>query len=66
MMTSLQLRIATLAELYANLITQLSELDQLRERVGEAQLAARKSRKEKRPRVPGKFELGREQAISLR
>jgi hypothetical protein len=52
-MTSLQLRIASYAKLSADLITQLSELDELCDRVREAQLATRKSlRYTKRKRPP--------------
>lgn len=62
-MSSLQRHITSFTKISADLIAQLSELDELRERVRKAQLAARKSRqyiKGKRPRVPGGVELGRE------
>jgi hypothetical protein len=42
-MTSLQQRIAVYASLSSNLLTQLNELDQLRDRVRQAQLATRSS-----------------------
>jgi hypothetical protein len=54
-MSSLQYRIASLTNLSANLLAELSELDKLRDKVREAQLAARKSvqvNREKGLRLP--------------
>lgn len=67
-MTSLQLRIASYAKLSTDLITQLSELDELRDRVREAQLATRKSlRYIKRKRAPaGGLKFKRERVTPAR
>ena len=68
-MSSLQPRIVSFTTISTDLITQLSELDQLRERVREAQLAAQRRhhiKGRKRPRLPGGVEFGRERVTPLR